>query len=135
MAVLNQASVYHFAEKFEVQSQGITAIDLMSFQDGEIIEGVIVHIKTPATGACNLIVGDDDDPDGFIAAADGSAAADTIYGDGVTERGAYLYDSTSKAGHYKVYQTITKKLKFVLSAAPTTQGVYNVIVFGHRSGI
>lgn len=135
MPVLNQSSVYQFAESFEVQSQGVTAIDMMSFRDGQIVEGVLVHVKTPAVGASNLIVGDDDDDDGFIAAADATAPADTVYGDGVTERGAYLYDGTSKAGHLKVYQTITKKLKFKLSAAPTTNGVYNVIIFGKKSGI
>lgn len=135
MGVKSQASVYHFAEMFEVESAGTTPIDLMSFLDGMIVEGLLVHIKIPATGSANLILGDDDDDDGFLIAADATAAADTIYGDSVTERGAYLYNATSKAGHYKVYTTPTKALKFKLSASPTTEGVFNVIVFGHRSGI
>lgn len=132
---MNQSSVYHFAEMIEVLTQGTTAIDLMSLIEGTIVEGVLVHIKTPAVGACNVIVGDDDDDNGFIIAADATAAADTLYGDVVTERGAYLYDGTSKAGHYKVYPASGKELKVELSAAPDTEAVLNIIVFGHRSGI
>lgn len=135
MPVLKQSTVYPYAEMFEVLAEGTTLIDLMSIRDGQIIEQVFVHIKTPSVGACNVIVGDDDDDDGFIAAADGTAPADTIYGDGVTERGAYLYDATSKAGHRKFYQVATKEIKFKLSANPaTSNGTYNVIVLGHQNG-
>lgn len=135
MTVTGRATVYPFAEMFEVTSQGTTAIELTSFLDGMIIEGVIVHVKTPATGTANLIVGDTDDDNGFITAQDATQAAETIMGADVTERGAYLYNATSKAGHLKVYTTTTKKLTFELSAAPTTEGVFNVIIFGHRSGM
>ncbi len=133
--VTGRATVYPFAEMFEVTSQSQVSIDLTSFLEGMIIEGVLVHIKTPAVGACNLIVGDTDDDNGFIIAADATAAAETIYGAAVTERGAYLYNATSKAGHLKAYTTTTKKLTFVLSADPTNEGVFNVIIFGHRSGM
>lgn len=137
MGVTDVGSVYSFAERFKLTSSGITAIDLKGVEDGLIIEGALVRVHTPAVraaGAVNLILGDDDDDDGFIASADAKAAADTIYGDTVTERGVYLYDATSKAGHYKVYQTTSKEFKFKLDVAPDTQGVYEVIIFGHRAG-
>ncbi len=134
MTVLSQHQAHPFAEVYQVASQGTTPIDLGSFQDGQVVEGVLVQVETPAVGASNLIVGDTDDPDGFIAPADATAIADTIYGATATERGAYLYNATSKAGHWKMYQSISKALKFALSAIPTTEGVFNVIIFGHTTG-
>ncbi len=132
MTVTAVKAVYPFAELFEVASQGDTVIDLMKIGAGVIIENVVVRVKTPATGSANLIVGDDDDDNGFTVAADATAAEGTVYGATVTERGAYLYDATSKAGHVKVYAAEGKELKFVLSADPTTEGVFEVIVLGHR---
>ncbi len=132
MGISKQKTIYPFAELVEVLSEGTTVINLMQIPIGTVIENVLVCIKTAATGTANLIVGDDDDDDGYIAAADATAAAGTIYGDGVTERGAYLYDATSKAGHVKVYLASGKEVKFKLSATPTTEGVYQVFILGKR---
>lgn len=131
MAVLSQKSAYAIAEMFRVQSNGVTAVDVVLLLPGMVVELVVARIETPGTGAANLIIGDDDDADGFLAAADHTAAAGTIYGDGVTERGAYLYDATSKGGHVKLYNA-AKTIKLSLSAAGTTQGIYQVLVLGHR---
>lgn len=135
MGLENRYSVYPFAEMIQVLSEGDTIIDVLSIPAGTLIEHVGVIIKTPAVGASNLIVGDDDDDNGFITAADAVAAANTVYGDDPTERGAYLYDATKK-GAFRKYYTAAKTLKFVLSADPaTSEGVYQVIVVGKRFAI
>ena len=134
MAVLSQKSGYAIAELFRVQSNGVTPVPFMTVLPGTVIENVTVRVETPGTGAANLIVGDDDDADGYALPADHTAPAGTIYGDGVTERGAYLYDATSKAGHVKLYNA-AKTLSLALSAAGTTQGIHQVLVVGHRYDI
>lgn len=132
MVVSARKTAYPIAELIEVTSQGTTPIDLMAIGDGVVIEQVLTRVKTPAVGASNLIVGDDDDDNGYILAGDATAAGGTVYGDAVTERGAYLYDATSKGGHVKFYGAAGKELKFKLSAGPTTEGVFQVLVIGHR---
>jgi len=131
MAVLAQKSGYAIAEMFRVQSQGVTPVPFMTILPGTVIQRVTARIETPGTGAANLTVGDDDDADAFLLAADHTAAAGTIYGDTTTERGAYLYDATNKGGHVKLYN-VAKTLSLVLSAAGTTQGIHQVFIVGHR---
>lgn len=160
MGVKGRNTVYPFAEMIEVESEGITSIDLLAIPGYTLIEKVIVRVKTAAVGTANLIIGDDDDADGFIVAADAVAAAGTVYGDVIAEVGDYLKaththsvshaacsatsaaystltaitSTTGPAGvpSGKLYTTGDKEVKFVLSAAPTTQGVYQVFVFGKR---
>lgn len=135
MGVENRYSVYPFAEMVQVVSEGTTVFDVMSIPAGTLIEHIGVIIKTPAVGASSLFVGDDDDQNGFILEGSAVAAANTIYGDDPTERGAYLYDATKK-GAFRKYYTAAKTLRFGLSANPaTSEGVYEVIVIGHRFGI
>lgn len=135
MPVQNLRTGYDFAELYEVLSQGTTAITVASLPKGTMVSEVIVKVKTPAVGASNLLVGDDDDADGFTAPGDAVAVAGTLYGDLTTERGVYLYDATSKGGHVKLY-TADKSLKFSLSAIPaTSEGVYEVLIKGTRFGV
>lgn len=120
----------------EVESEGTTSIDLLDIPADTLIERVLVRIKTAATGTANLIVGDDDDDNGFIVAADATAAAATVYGDAIAEVGAYLMQASGATSGYcpndKLYTATGKEVKFVLSAAPTTEGVYQVIIKLHR---
>ena len=131
VAVLAQKSGYWFAEMFRVQTEGVTAVPFMSLLPGTVVKLILARCETPGTGAANLTVGDDDDADGYLIAADHTAAAGTIYGDAPTERGAYLYDATAKGGFVKLYNA-AKTLKAVLSAAGTTQGTWQLLVLGHR---
>ena len=131
MPVLTQRSGYWFAEQFRVTTEGTTPVKLMDITPGTVIERVIVRCETPGTGAANLTVGDEDDADGLILAGDHTAAAGTVYGDAPTELGVYLRDATEKAGYRKNYAAV-KALRAVLSAAGTTQGTWQVMVFGHR---
>lgn len=130
MALVNRKAVHPFCECIEVASESATSIDLIKIPDGAIVDRVLVRIKTAATGSVNLTVGDDDDADGFIAAADATAAAGTIYGDTGAELGDYLYDATEKKDRVKHYASHGKEIKFVLSTTATTEGVYQVIVTG-----
>lgn len=131
MAVLSQKSAYAIAEVFRVQSEGTTPVAIMKPLAGFVISLVLVRIETPGTGAANLMVGDAGDADGLLLPADTTAAIGALYGDVVTERGAYLYDSIAKAGSVKMYPA-GETISLVLSAAGTTQGVYQVLVIGHR---
>lgn len=129
---MRRYAVYPFAEMVLVESNGDTAVDVLSIPEGTIIEQLLTRTYVPATGSANLTIGDDDDPDGFIVAADATAAEGTVYGDDPTERGDYLYDATKKGSFVKLYEA-AKTLKLVLSAAPTSEGEYEVIVIGHRT--
>jgi len=131
VAVLTRKSGYNIAECFRVQSEGVTPVTFMRVLPGTVIERVTVRIETPGTGVANLTVGDEDDADAFILAADHTAAAGSIYGDATTERGVYLYDATSKGGHAKLYNA-EKDLRLVLSAAGTVQGIHQVFITGYR---
>ena len=136
MAIKQKFSVYPFAEMIEVETNGTTAVDVLSIPKYTIIEGVLVRIKTAATGdANNLIIGDDDDDNGYIVAADAKGTAGTVYGDDPTERGAYLYDATKKGGFVKLYAAAGKEIKVVLSTAATTEAVLQVFVFGKRFAV
>jgi len=131
MPVLTQKSGYPICEQFRVQSNGATPVPITTILPGTVIEKIIARVETPGTGAANLTVGHDDDPDGFVLAGDHTAAAGTVYADTPTERGVYLYDATVKGGYSKVYAAL-KTLSLVLSAAGTTQGIHQVMVTGHR---
>ncbi len=146
MAVKNRFSVYDFAEMVEVETSGTTAVDVLSIPQYTLIEKVLVRIKTAATSgsAVNLTVGDDDDADGFIVASDAKANAGTVYGDAVAELGAYLKESVSDDGNNshdqpipggKLYAAAGKEVKVVLSAAPTTEAVLQVFIFGKRFNV
>lgn len=132
MAVTNMKTVYPFSECFVVTGEDTDAIDVYDIPAKTVITGVLVIVETAGVGTSNLTVGDDDTADGYITAADATAAAGTVYGDVPTERGSYLYDSTVKAGYVKYYPDAGKEIKFDLSGSQTTDGVYKIIVTGYR---
>lgn len=129
-------TLYPFAEMFEVDTDGTDSVDVWDISRGTIITMVLAKIKTPGTGSGNIIVGDDDDDNGFILAADGTAAADTVYGDAVAERGAYFTNAggglESHAGKWKVYTSAGKEIKMDCSNALTTEATIDIFVFGFR---
>ena len=124
-------TLYPFNAIFEVTTSGTDSVDIWQIPKGFVMTMVLAKMKTAGTGSGNLTIGDDDAGDGFILAADATAAADVVYGDAVTERGTYIYDATSKAGHVKVYTVATKELKLDCSAALTTEATIDVFVFGY----
>lgn len=134
MGMKNRYTVYPVAEMIMVESEGVTAVELYSIPDGMVVNLVLAVVKAPCTDedANTLIVGDEDDDNGYIVAADAKAAALTVYGGDPTQRGAYLYDATKKGSFAKVYSA-PKTLKFKLSAAPDAEGEYYIYIFGHRA--
>jgi len=137
MGVTNRKSVYPFAECVEVQMEGTTSIDVMTIPKGTIIEKVIARVTIQGTGTPgNLIVGDDDDDNGFITAVAATGAVGTVIGDVPTEHGDYLYDSTVKGGYIKLYASAGKEVKAVLSAdTATVEPAFQIIVYGKRYSV
>ena len=131
-------TVYPFAEMFEVTPSlaADTAVNIWNIPKGTIITMVLAKIKTACAGAAsNLIIGDDDDDNGYIlAGAFCGQAADVIYGDAIAERGIYLAAATGlgHAGAWKVYTAAGKELKLEQSGTLTTAGAIEVFVFGYR---
>jgi hypothetical protein len=138
MGINKIRSMYPFQELIEITTSGGTAVSVRRIAAGEIITNVLARIVTPVTraaGASNLIVGDDDNDDGFLAAADAKGAAGTVYGEDPTARGAYLYDGTKKGSFTKVYAAEGKTLKAVLDAAVDTEAVVQIMVWGYRANL
>ncbi len=134
--VVNRYSIYHLAEAVLVTSNGTTPVAVFSIPDGTIIDHVLAMVSVPNedADASTIIVGDDDDPNGYIVAADAKAAAGTFYGCDPTERGAYLYDATKKGDFKKAYSA-PKTLYLALSTdmlVTEKEGEYLIYIFGHR---
>ena len=130
-------TVYPFAEMFEVQTDEQTAVNVWNIPKGTIITMVLAKVKVAGTGSGgNLIVGDDDDDNGYILAANlCGATVDTVYGDLPAERGVYLASGSAAgthAGKWKVYTAAGKELKIDCSATLTTEATVEVFVFGYR---
>jgi len=133
---LNRYSIYHLAEAVLIQSKGTTPVPVFSIPDGAIIDLVLAMVSVPNedADANTLIVGDDDDPNGYIVASDSKAVKGTVYGEDPTIRGAYLYDATKKGSFAKVYSA-PKTLYLALSAdmlEAEAEGEYLIYIFGHR---
>lgn len=125
--------LYPFAEVFEGTTNGITSVALWDIPAGTIITMVMARIKTAGVGTGNLLVGDDDDDNGFVLAGDATATAGTKYGDKPTERGVYLEATAGEPGDWKVYEAAGKELRLDCDAATlTTEAVVEVFVVGFR---
>lgn len=94
--------------------------DVMAIEAGSVIEGVDVIVTTSITGSTQLDVGDDDDADGFVAAATLTA------GQPVVGAGAYL-----AAGAKKYYSADGKEVKVDMTGAATA-GAFIVKVKGYK---
>jgi len=128
------SSVYPFAERFRVQSNGITDVEVWEIPVGTIITDVFVIVVTAGVGSTTnyVVVGDESDEDGFIAGFNPASTAGTVIGDDPTERGDYLYDSTKKALCGKVY-VATSTLEVACEVATnTTDPIFDLIVIGYR---
>lgn len=144
MAVTVRKTGYPLFEVFEVTSEGTTPVRVLEIPAGTIIEKLWVRIKVPCTGdANNLTVGDGATADGFILASDAKGSVGTIYGDnlviGTEKVGAFLVDAIVSTPDHKqtkpigkIYTAAGSWVKFVLSAAGTLQGVYEVFIVGKR---
>ena len=112
-----------------VQANGTTDVDIFSIPQDVEISDVWARVAVTGTGAANMILGDDDDDNGYLEAADHTAAAGTIIGDIQTEWGAYQAvnpgtdDSPLPA---KKYTSAGKELKLKLSASGTIQSIWDV---------
>ena len=141
MASLNPSkTIYPFAEMFVVTTNGTTAVDVFEIPKQTAITMVLCEVVTASTGGAQTVyVGDASDPNGFIVGGTlCGATVGTVFGDRVSERGAYLNDTTggtaidTHGGQWKLYTTPGKQVEVVLSATSTTAGVVNVYIFGYR---
>lgn len=127
-----------FAEVFQVDGNGTTAVDVWDIPKNTIITGVLCEVVVAATGSANnIIVGDEDDDNGYIlAAAVCGATVGTIFGDEMDERGAYTnagldLASLQHGGQWKVY-TAKNTLRIDCSADGTIEPTVKIYVFGYR---
>ena len=135
-------TLYPFAERFVVDTDGTDAVDIWDIPAGTIITRVLVQIDVDGTGDSggNIIVGDDDDDNGYILAANVcGGTAGTVYGDHINELGEYLEPSGAvgsyEPGCWKTYSSAGKELKLDCSAALTTEATLSIYVFGFRASI
>ncbi len=133
---LFKQALYPFSEMFQVDTSSTDAVTFWNIPAGTIITMVLAKINVAGTGSGNLIVGDEDDDNGFILACDATSTADTVFGDITNERGAYLNAAVPTAGgadepKWKVY-TATKAAKIDCSGALTTEATIDIMVFGYR---
>lgn len=94
--------------------------DIMNFDAGMVVEGVDVIVTTTITGATQLDVGDDDDQNGFVAAATLTA------GQPVVGAGAYL-----ASGAKKYYSAVGKELKLDMTGT-VSAGAFIVKAKGYK---
>jgi len=130
--------MYLFADCIEITTNSAAAVDIRKISAGEIIDKVVLRIKTAAVraaGAATITIGDDDDADSYTLASDVKASAGTVYGLDPVERGAYLYDATKKGSFLKAYAAEGKTIKAVLSAAVDTEAVVQIMVWGYKANL
>lgn len=94
--------------------------DIMAFDAGMVVENVDVIVTTSITGATQLDVGDDDNQDGYVAAATLTA------GQPVVGAGAYL-----SGGAKKYYSATGKELKLDMTGT-VTAGAFIVKAKGYK---
>ena len=134
IATTNERPLYPFARIFQVATSSTDAVDIWQIPVGTIITRVLAQINVAGTGSGNLTVGDDDSGNGYILAADATAAAGTVYGDLNGELGTYLAGTAAGAGCapcWKEYHATGKELKMDCSGALTTEATVDVMVFGY----
>lgn len=94
--------------------------DVMKLEAGMVVENVDVLVTTSITGATQLDVGDDDDQNGFVAAATLTAGAPVV------GAGAYL-----TGGAKKYYSAAGKEVKVDVTGTATA-GAFVVKVKGYK---
>jgi hypothetical protein len=94
--------------------------DIMAILAGVVVENVDVIVTTSITGATQLDVGDDDDQNGFVAAATLTA------GQPVVGAGAYL-----ASGAKKFYSAAGKEVKLDMTGTASA-GAFIVKIKGYR---
>lgn len=95
--------------------------DLWPIPAGCVVSRVSVVVTTAITGTTQLDIGDDDDPNGFVAAA--TLTADAVTGN----NGAYLYNTGAELAKY--YSATGKEVKLDATGA-STAGAGFVIISG-----
>ena len=95
--------------------------DLMALEPGMVIESVKPVVQTAIAGATACLVGDDDDPDGFVADADMTEATPGAY----VGAGAYLAAGANK------YYPAAKTLKWA-QTGDSTDGKLCLVVSGYK---
>lgn len=97
--------------------------DVMAIEAGMVIQDVLLVVTTAVTGSTQLDVGDDDDQNGFLAAATLTANA--------CSSGAGAYLDSSGADLAKYYAAAGKEVKLDVTGS-STAGAFAVIVAGYK---
>lgn len=96
--------------------------DVMAIEAGMVITDVSVIVTTAITGSTVIDIGDDDDQNGFVAAATLTANAVT------NSNGAYLYSGGASLEKY--YAAAGKEIKLD-NTTTNTAGAFVVFVKGY----
>lgn len=128
MAFKNEEFVHLKYYAFGGSGSGVSAADpaspvdsdVMILEAGMVVENVDVIVTTSITGSTQLDVGDDDDQNGFVAAATLTAGQPVVGG------GAYI-----ATGAKKYYSAAGKEVKLDVTGT-TTAGAWIVKVKGYQ---
>jgi len=96
--------------------------DVEKIPAGMVVTSAEVIVETALAGTTAVLVGDDDDADGFVAAADVTEGTIGVY----NGAGAYL-----ASGAKKYYGAEGKEVKLAVTGT-LTAGKYCVVVRGYR---
>lgn len=109
------------AGSFDNPAAGVDG-DISRIPLNSVVDRVDVLVHTALAGTTDVLVGDDDDNDGYVAAANVTEATPAMY----SGEGAYV-----SAGAKKYYSASSKELKLDV-VGTLSAGKYCVMAFGYR---
>lgn len=114
-----------------VEVDGTTEVNAINIPAGSEVSDVWAVSALTGTGAANITIGDEDDPNGWVLAADHTQAAGTTIGKATSELGVYAMTqiATTPAVDEPVpskYYAAENNIIVVLSASGTIQSKWDV---------
>ncbi len=111
-----------------VETNGTTAVIAIAIPAGVEVSNVWARVASVGTGAANLIIGDEDDDNGWVLAQDHTQVLGTVVGNAIGEVGAYafLIDGTVEVWKRAKLYTAAKTILIELSAGGTIQSKWDV---------
>lgn len=118
-----------------IETNGTTAVNAINIPANHEVSEVWIRSALAGVGAANVILGDEDDDNGWILAADHTQVVGTILGDLTADMGVYAITQIEVATTPPVSvdepvppkkYTAVKNLQIKLSAAPTTESKWDV---------
>ena len=114
-----------------VEANGTTEVNAINIPAGSEVRDVWAVNALAGTGAANVTIGDEDDPNGWVLAADHTDAVGTVIGKATSELGVYAITqvATTPAVGEPVppkYYATENNIIIVLSGAGTIQSKWDV---------